>query len=192
VREGIPNALSASRIPIALAVLAIATKLSPGTYVATLGLVALAMGSDAADGLLARRWRVESQTGYVLDAMGDRAIHLALILVILNRYQIHPVLVWLLVFRDIAIYAIRVLSKDWHDRSQRFRWLSVLHATLLRLWIGLFLLRDGFRVFKGEDVLGTPAFEAIQLTLLLSTIALSYWGLSRSLGWLIDREHEAL
>ncbi|MDQ3820400.1 MAG: hypothetical protein M3362_22340, partial [Acidobacteriota bacterium] len=137
-------------------------------------------------------WGAASEVGYVLDTMGDRAIHLALVLVFLVRYSFHPIFVWLLIFRDIGIYAVRVLSKEWLRKSRQMRRLSLLYAMSLRVWLGLFIVRDGFRVFWHFDILNTYSFEVTQMTLLCFTLVMSYYSLFRSFSWLIDREHEVV
>lgn len=190
MRAQIPNALSVLRIFLALAIILLSYRLELRTYIATIAIVAIAITTDLLDGYLARRWRITSELGYVLDAMGDRAVHLALVLVILVRYEFHPIFVWLLIFRDIGIYAVRILSKNWFRRSLELRWISLAHATNIRIWFGLFILRDGFRVFDRSDVLNTRTFDVIQMTLLCCTIGLSYYGLFRAFNWLIDKEHE--
>lgn len=192
MREKIPNALSISRILLAVCIILAASTLGRRTYIVTVCMLAIAMGTDALDGYLARRWRTTSDLGYVLDTMGDRAIHLALTLVFLFRYSFHPLFAWLLIFRDIAIYAVRVLSKNWLEKSRRMRRVSLFHATLLRIWLGLFIVRDGVRVFTGFDSLNTLSFEVSQLTLICVTIVISYFGLFRSFEWLVDRDHETL
>ena len=190
MHKQIPNALSVSRIVLAMFVVLASVKLELRTYVATVCMLALAMITDGLDGYLARRWKVESNLGYVLDTMGDRAVHLALVLVFLVRYSFHPLFVWLLIFRDIGIYAVRVLSRDWLKKSRQMRPVFLFHTMCLRIWLGLYIIRDGFRVFANSDVLNTLAFEAIQITLLCITIIVSYYGLFRSFSWLIDRDHE--
>lgn len=192
MRKRIPNVLSASRIAIAPVLILLSWHLERDRYVATIVLVVVSMLTDALDGYCARLWRVTSETGYVLDAMGDRAIHLALVLVTFSRYELNPLLMWLLIFRDIGIYGVRVLSKRWLQHSKHLRWLSLVHATSVRVWLALYLARDGLRVFSGHDALNGPAFEAVQQSLIWSTVALSYYGLYRSLDWLVDREHETL
>lgn len=186
----IPNALSVSRILVAVLVVLASAHLELRTYIATVCMLVIAMVTDALDGYLARRWGTTSELGYVLDTMGDRAIHLALVLVFLVRYSFHPLFVWLLIFRDVGIYAVRVLSKEWLQKSRQMRGISLFHAMSLRIWLGLFLLRDGFRVFTHSDPLNTFVFEATQMALLSMTIVVSYYGLFRSFGWLIDRDHE--
>lgn len=188
----VPNALSISRIVFAALIILISAQLTVRTYLATLFLLITALLTDALDGRLARRWKVTSALGYVLDTMGDRAIQLALVLVFLVRYSFHPLFVWLLIFRDISIYAVRVLSKDWLEKSRRMRSISLFHYIALRIWIGMFIVRDGFRVFTQSDALGTFAFEVAQVSILCVTICVSYYGLFRSFNWLIDRDHETL
>ena len=188
----IPNALSISRIVFAVLIILTSAHLSVRTYLATVCMLIAASVTDALDGRLARRWGVASALGYVLDTMGDRAIHLALILVFLVRYSFHPLFVWLLIFRDIGIYGVRVLSKDWLQKSRRMRPISLFHYMALRIWLAMFIVRDGFRVFTQSDTLDTFAFEVTQLSLLCITICVSYYGLFRSFSWLIDQDHETV
>ena len=152
-------------------------------------IVATAMATDALDGYLARRWNTTSEIGYVLDAMGDRALHLALVLIILVRYNFHPIIVWLLIFRDIGIYAVRVLTPTWLAQSRQLRWISVLHATNVRIWLAMFLIRDGVRIFTARDLLDTFVFEFTQTLLISSTIVFAYCGLFRSFRWLVEIDH---
>src|SRR2546423_2454038 len=185
----IPNALSVSRIFLAVLIILTSAHLDVSTYVAYVCMLAVALFTDALDGYLARRWKITSPLGYVLDTMGDRAIQLALVLIFLVRYSFHPLFVWLLIFRDSGIYGVRVLSKDWLRKSRQMRTISLFHYIALRTWIGLFIVRDGFRVFTRSDALGTFAFEITQVTLLCITIAVSYYGLFRSFSWIIDHYH---
>lgn len=184
IRTQLPNALSILRVALAVPLLLLSYHNTVRTYVATVFIFALANISDALDGFLARRWRLTSELGYILDTLGDRAVHLALLLVFLLRYHIHPLLIWLLLFRDIGIYAVRLLCKEWLRRSLELRWISLLHATILRIWLCLFLLRDGVSLFTGKDALANSAFQVTQLSFLTITIAISYYGLLKSLSWL--------
>jgi phosphatidylglycerophosphate synthase len=185
IRKRIPNALSCSRIALALAIILISRHLTVVTFVITVTFILIALSTDALDGFLARRWHVTSEAGYVLDAMGDRALHLALVLIVLVRYDFHAAYAWLLIFRDISIYAVRILSPQWLQESRQFRWLSVVHANNLRVWLLLYIVRDGVKVFTLQDRLGTFAFELGQTLLISGTFVLSYYGLARSFRWLI-------
>lgn len=180
----IPYALSVSRIPLAAMLVFLSAQLELRQYIAVVCIFLFAMLSDGLDGYLARRWGTYSELGYALDSMGDRAIHLALMLVFLVRYSFHPIFIWLIVFRDLSICSVQMLSKEWRSKTARMRPLFLFHATTLRIWLGLFLLRDGIRVFTGDDQLNTSWFAAIQLTTITITILVAYYGLIRSFAWL--------
>lgn len=192
MRARIPNALSISRIGLSVIILTFSGHLTALTYGFTLCLVILAIATDFVDGALARRWHATSDLGYLLDGLGDRAIHVALLLVFLVRYGVHPVLVWLLIFRDIGIYAVRVINTEWKSTAIGLRRTTLFHVGCLRIWIALFLLRDGFRAFTGRDSLQSSAFDVIQYSLLCTAIVISYYGLFRSFAFLVDRDHDML
>jgi phosphatidylglycerophosphate synthase len=143
----------------------------------------VALLTDFLDGYLARRWNVATAFGYVMDGLGDRAMHVALLLVFMTRYGINPLLVWLVVFREIGVYAIRISSADWLGGAKSARLATVIHVSCFRLWLGLFLIRDGFRIATGADRLSGTSFDSAQLTLLAATIAVSYYGLLINLRW---------
>jgi phosphatidylglycerophosphate synthase len=174
---------------LALPILIAATDLDVQMFVFVVSVAVTAIITDWADGYCARRWRTCSELGYVLDAMGDRAIHLSLTLIVLVRYKIPIIFVWLLIFRDILIYAIRLMTIDWLAQSRRLQWISRLHATLLRAWLCSYFARDASRLFLGVDRLDTFAFELAQALLLCTTIAISYWGIAKSLSWLDNAQH---
>ncbi|HEY0383705.1 MAG TPA: CDP-alcohol phosphatidyltransferase family protein [Candidatus Elarobacter sp.] len=175
--QRVPNALSISRIVLAPIALVLSLQLTFQTYIATICVVSVALLTDFLDGHLARRWKVASAFGYVLDGLGDRAMHLALLLAFMTRYGINPVLVWLIIFREMGVYAIRISRTDWLGGAMSARIATLIHVSFFRLWLGLFLVRDGFRVAAGTDTLSGTSFDVAQLTLLASTIVVSYYGL---------------
>ena len=190
IYRAIPYALSLSRVPLAVTIILLSGQLELRRYLGTLCIFVVAMASDGFDGYLARRWGTYSELGYALDSMGDRAIHLALMLVFLIRYSFHPIFIWLIVFRDLSICSVQMLSPEWRSKTARMRPLFLFHATTLRIWLGLFLLRDGFRVFTGNDKLNTSWFDAIQLTTIIITVLVAYYGLIRSFAWLAGTNSE--
>jgi phosphatidylglycerophosphate synthase len=177
---------------MSVVIVAVSPRLTKVSFAITVSLVVLATVSDVLDGYLARRWRVTSATGYVLDAMGDRALHLALTLGMLVRYGFHPLIAWLLVFRDIGIYAVRILAPNWLQRSRDARWISLIHAIGVRTWLASYLLRDAVRLFSRRDILDHVAFDVAQTALISASIAFSYWGLFRAIRWTIEDEHAAI
>src|SRR2546421_10787719 len=141
VYRRIPYALSLSRIPLAALIILFSGQLDLRRYVATVVMFVVAMATDGLDGYLARRWGTYSQLGYVLDSLGDRAIHLALMLIFLVRYSFHPVFIWLIIFRDFSITGVQLASKDWPAKTRHLRPIFLTNATTLRIWLGLFLVR---------------------------------------------------
>lgn len=192
MRTRLPNALSLSRVLLGVVIVALAHQLNAVAYFSTLAVVAVAFITDILDGYLARRWHVATEAGYILDGLGDRAFHVALLLVFLTRYGFHPIFVWLLIFRDVALYALRILRAGWYANARRGRWLTLFYGWSLRSWIVLFLIRDGVRVTTGADPLNSIAFDVTQSLLLTSAIVWSYLGLFRSLMAVIDYDHATL
>ena len=70
--------------------------------------------------------------------------------------------------------------------------MSLLHATAVRVWLSMFLLRDGIRVYVKRDLLDTVLFEAVQLGIITLSIVFSYYALAKSFDWIIDQEHASL
>ncbi|HEV2737637.1 MAG TPA: CDP-alcohol phosphatidyltransferase family protein [Candidatus Elarobacter sp.] len=192
MRTRLPNALSLSRVLLGVVIVALAQQLNAVTYFTTLAATVVAFITDVLDGHLARRWHVATETGYILDGLGDRAFHVALLLVFLTRYGFHPIFVWLLVFRDVALYALRILRANWYAHARGGRWLTLLYGWSLRSWIAMFLIRDGVRITTGADLLSSIAFDIVQSLLLASAIVWSYLGLFRSLVAVIEHDHATL
>jgi CDP-diacylglycerol--glycerol-3-phosphate 3-phosphatidyltransferase len=192
VRKRLPNALSLSRVLLGVVIVALAHQLNAVTYFTTLAVIVVAFITDILDGHLARRWHVATEAGYILDGLGDRAFHIAVLLVFLTRYGFHPIFVWLLVFRDIALYALRILRANWYANVRGGRWLTLLYGWSLRSWIVIFLIRDGVRITTGTDPLSSTAFNVLQSLLLSSAILWSYLGLFRSFVTVIEHDHATL
>jgi CDP-diacylglycerol--glycerol-3-phosphate 3-phosphatidyltransferase len=111
----IPNILSAFRIPAALLLFAI---YDPGSRTRSSLCVALSiliMVSDFLDGRLARKYSLVSKVGYVLDGLGDRAVNVSVFLLFVTYGILNAMLAWALIFREICVYALRLLEADWHE-----------------------------------------------------------------------------
>ncbi len=113
---GIPNALTLLRIAIAAWF-----PWSPEPW--RLGLVAVAAASDFLDGWIARRFRLGSRLGAILDGIADKAITLSVLL----TFTIQGELAWwelvLVMARDIAVIAIAA-HLAWHRAWPEFSRMS--------------------------------------------------------------------
>lgn len=73
--RNLPNAFTATRLALVPVLVALAALGQPGAFV---GVLALAFATDAIDGFLARRFRLESPLGAKLDSHADLALWLSL------------------------------------------------------------------------------------------------------------------
>lgn len=70
----------------------------------------LASLTDWLDGYLARRWKVESNFGKLMDPIADKILVLVVLIVLLNLQRIDQYLVMLLMSRDIFIGGLRAVA----------------------------------------------------------------------------------
>lgn len=135
-RSLVVNGLSVSRIPLSAAVLGFGLAQSFDLNRATVTIVAIIFFTDIADGALARRWGVTSRLGYLLDGLGDRASYLAVLLLIAEEVRLGGVAVFILIFRDVALYAARSFFSDWAAAIDETRTLTKVYAWLFRIGLG--------------------------------------------------------
>ena len=181
MHQQLPDLLSLSRIPCAVAVLLLYSDEDKWRFGAAMGVIALALATDFLDGALARRWRVETERGYVLDGLGDRAMYVSLLLAFLVQQRIGLLITWLLIFREVAIYAIRLFSREWYDANKSVRRLSRIHAGVFRAWIFLILVASGVRLFGAYEILRERSFVILEDGLLTTVLIVSYYALLRSI-----------
>jgi phosphatidylglycerophosphate synthase len=113
----IPNVLSAARIPASLALLAIYDPHSATRVSGALALALFVMATDVLDGRLARKYQLETKLGYLLDGLGDRAFHVTAYLLLLLHGTLNVLLAWVLIFREISQYAVRLVEADWQSSN---------------------------------------------------------------------------
>lgn len=127
------NALSLIRIPASLGVLAMYEPHSPLRLWTGVGLVIIIMGSDFFDGRIARRYHVASKFGYVLDGLGDRACHISAYLLLFMAGVLSILVVWILIFREISQYAVRLIETEWHSTQSRVdRAVAQIYTTIVQ------------------------------------------------------------
>lgn len=170
----IPNFLSLSRVPLGGVIIIVYSDERPAAFLAAVGLVLLALVTDVLDGYFARRLNVQSKDGYLLDGLGDRSVYIALLLTFYGQREVWSAVAWLLVLREVGIYAIRVVQVEWDLKLQRTRTLSLAHAFFMRLWFGLMLLEDGFQIFGQKDIDNLAAAKVFGATLLAGSLTAGY------------------
>lgn len=179
--KSLPNLLSLSRIPCAILVIIVYSETERWRFEAAIAVILFALATDFIDGAVARKFGLNSKHGYVLDGLGDRAMYVALWLTFLVHQKIGLIATWLLIFREVAIYAARLFSNRWFEANKSVRFLSRLHAGLLRVWMLTVLVEGGIFLYSGIHPLEISGFAQVQTVLLVVTILVSYYSLSRQL-----------
>jgi phosphatidylglycerophosphate synthase len=78
-----------------------------------LTILVVAVLTDHLDGALARKLKCSSPSGYILDGLGDRALNVALMLIALDANLLWPIVVFVIVVREFALYCVRVSQPLW-------------------------------------------------------------------------------
>lgn len=108
----IPNGLSLFRALLGLPVVALVTMGGAEAWVAAIAVMALAEVSDAADGILARRYGTVTDIGKVIDPMADSLYRALVFLAFLAAGWMSVWLVAVIFARDIVVAYVRTLSQQ--------------------------------------------------------------------------------
>lgn len=183
----LPNALSLLRVCIGPLVLVAYSNSNALRYKVSLLLLLVALLSDFLDGYIARKIENTSRVGYILDGIGDRAVYLALVLALLKAHPIPLILAWLLLFREIVIYAQRLMIDNWAVINMSVRRYSRWHALGIRCWFLGYLVADGLKIFKHIDPYHDSFFLLTKDVAAVITILVSYFALAKS-WWFSSRQ----
>jgi phosphatidylglycerophosphate synthase len=141
-QRDLPNILSLSRIPIAAAFVVVYDGTDTRRFWFGIGLLCIAVLTDMADGRIARAYDLTSRTGYFLDGIGDKVVYAAVLMVIFREDRQQALLAWLLVAREIILYALRAIAAGDEATLRRLRPLSLTYALLIRLYFLAFFLQQ--------------------------------------------------
>jgi phosphatidylglycerophosphate synthase len=165
------NILSLIRIPASLGVLAAYEPHSPLRLWIGVALVIVIMGSDFFDGRIARKYHLESKFGYVLDGLGDRACHVSAYLLLFMTGILNVLVVWILIFREISQYAVRLVHVEWHaSQSKIDRAVAQIFTTIVQ---GM-LLGELLRAIVWPDASFSRAYVIGSNFIIFAAVAASY------------------
>lgn len=116
----LPNVLSLSRIPCSIILLLMYQPESIFRAVIVAILALFIIVTDVLDGWLARKQKLATASGYIIDGIGDRAFHLTIYMILFINQTIGPILLWLLTFREIIVYAARLLNSHWLKEQEKW------------------------------------------------------------------------
>src|SRR6185503_4050873 len=138
--RSIVNTFSLSRIGFALLFVIFFQKEARFFYVSVV-LCVFAAATDVLDGYLARRWQVASIRGRLWDSLGDKSFYAAIILTYNAQGFLGPLVSWLLVVREVALYITRVLFVENLPKVEEIRPWTNWHGYFMYLTIVLGLAR---------------------------------------------------
>ena len=160
----IPNILSIFRIPASLLLLATYDATSADRTWISLGITLAIMLSDFLDGRIARHYAVQSKLGYLLDGLGDRAFQIAVYLILFSAGLVGFFVTWILIFREVGQYAVRVLDAEWHrNQSPVDRIVTQLFALVVQTIFVCDLTR--LLIPLGVNALYVTAINVVLLTM---------------------------
>ena len=140
LRPAIPNVISLSRIPLGVAFLLIYDTSNASHYFVAVTVALVAFLTDVLDGRLARRWGSASDAGALIDGLGDKAFYVAVYMVIAKAQAAHSLLLWALIFREVALYALRTIDTRRVQNTKELRWASLLYAFVIRIYFLCYFL----------------------------------------------------
>lgn len=147
IRNLTPNLLSLSRIPASAVFLWFYSDTEVVGFWLAIAVAVFALATDFADGYLARRWNVTSETGYFLDGLGDKCFTVSICFVVARLNPDLSLLMWALVTRELVLYALRSIDRDRLNNLTKLRHLSLWQAGFIRLFFLIFFVVSAANVY---------------------------------------------
>ncbi len=85
-----------------------------------------------------------------------------------------PLLIWALIFREVALYALRTIDADRSTNTKDLRWISLLFALIIRVYFLMFLMAGLFSLY---GVSAPPSFYFLANSLGYAAVMVGYVGL---------------
>ena len=126
----IPNFMSLFRIVLVPFILWIYLR---GMYDVAAALVAISAVTDVLDGVIARKYHMESDLGKVLDPISDKLTHAALLVCLLTRYHYIWMLLVLLVVKELTMGAIGAVAVRRAERFASAKWYGKLCTAVFEI-----------------------------------------------------------
>lgn len=132
--------------------------------------------SDAADGLIAKRYRVTSQVGSYLDPLADKALLMGVFVALGSLGEIPLWLVILIVFRDLLIIGGALLFQTLtHSLKMEPLFISKVN-TVAQITLAGFVLGRLWLDVAGEEIESVLVFIVAATTLASGAAYVVKWG----------------
>ncbi len=160
-----PNMLTTGRVVLVPAVIALLLQRDPTWDLVASLVFGLAAITDYFDGYIARKQKSESVFGKLMDPLADKFLVVSSLCMLQDMERIHPIVVILLISREMAITGLRALASSEGliiGASASAKWKTATQMVA----IPFLMVRQG--------VFGLPIFQIGQVLIYLS-LAISLW-----------------
>lgn len=110
--SNIPNLITLGRFAITPLVVLLLLTDQLWAGIVSCVLITIAGMSDIVDGYLARHWKAETNMGKLLDPVSDKVLVVSALIMLVGLGRIHPILVVIIVSREILITGIRAIASS--------------------------------------------------------------------------------
>ena len=174
----VPNALSLSRIPLGFVFVLTFDATDTNAFWFAIAVLTVGFATDFLDGRLARFLGTTTRTGYFLDGLGDKVLYAAVLIVISQQDRRQMVLAWMLIVRELLLYAARLIDPEADRNIAKFRFFSWAYALSIWAYFGTFLWS------KWGALAGSPTFATSLISSVFGYLALTFGALH--LSWLMS------
>ncbi|MFH1533680.1 MAG: CDP-diacylglycerol--glycerol-3-phosphate 3-phosphatidyltransferase [Nitrospirota bacterium] len=152
MKKHIPNILTVLRLVLTVVIIICFIVPFSGNFLWIFGFFVVAVLTDYFDGMLARRWKVESTFGKVFDSLIDKILVLSILMMLIPYNIVHYGIFVAFLFRDIFVDGLKnyLLSLNKPVAPKITGKLKFFFQTLM---IGLMLLLLSDTRWDGEEVL---------------------------------------
>jgi len=164
----LPNFLTLGRLVLVPPIVALL--FFPGRFWSAIaaGLFLLASLTDFFDGLIARRFRVESSFGRFLDPIADKVLVTGALIMLISLDRVPAWIVMLIITREVAVSTLRAITKSW-DTTLQPSPIGKLKAVFQFAAVVPLILHYKYHFYITID------FHMIGMVLLYVALALTIW-----------------
>ena len=175
----LPNTITLSRIPLMFVIVWLMYNTWPGAATLAFVLFITAAVGDWYDGYLARKLRLVSNFGKLMDAMADKIMVMGIVMALVAKHEIYLVLALITLCREFLVTGMRMVAATKGvvvaaDSGGKTKTVTLLIA--LGFFLGApMLLNDGASFFHWDATVAAGALMRVGVYVYLAGTVLSVW-----------------
>ena len=175
----VPNAITLSRIPLMFVIVGLMYCGWPGAATLAFVLFILAAVGDWLDGYLARKLRLVSNFGKLMDAMADKIMVMGIVIALVDKHEVPVPLALITLCREFLITGMRMVAASKGivvaaDSGGKSKTMTQLIA--LGFLLGAPMLANDWAYFFGVDTSRSVEFvDKVGVAVFVAGTVLSVW-----------------